>query len=201
MPLVDARKTSLTGVQNSKKNWLAATRLVDDAPHRRWVEPPPWKKARSAPEESNETIRKDYREVNRFEQYLWGKSNNKGVKTHKGSKPSPKSLLCEVKKRETLAVNQSQDKPIPQFIYSSLNPPFKWPINFLTWESNGLLKKSPPPPPHFKQQLFLLRVNLIPMKLFLFPRKFNVNHYRVNPSYYGIVVLPPPPPPILTLRI
>ena len=37
---IDARKTSLTGVQNSKKNWLAATRLVDDAP--------PWKKARSA---------------------------------------------------------------------------------------------------------------------------------------------------------
>ena len=50
MPLVDARKTSLTGVQNSKKNRLAATRLVDDAPHRRWVKPPPpWKKARSAP--------------------------------------------------------------------------------------------------------------------------------------------------------
>ena len=37
---IDARKTSLTGVQNSKKNRLAATRLVDDAP--------PWKKARSA---------------------------------------------------------------------------------------------------------------------------------------------------------
>ena len=49
--LVDARKTSLTGVQNSKKNRLAATRLVDDAPHRHWVKPPPpWKKARSAPE-------------------------------------------------------------------------------------------------------------------------------------------------------
>ena len=47
--LVDARKTSLMGVQNSKKNRLAATRLVDDAPHRRWVKPPPWKKARSAP--------------------------------------------------------------------------------------------------------------------------------------------------------
>ena len=47
--LVDARKTSLTGVQNSKKNRLAASRLVDDAPHRRWVKPPPWKKARSAP--------------------------------------------------------------------------------------------------------------------------------------------------------
>ena len=29
---IDARKTSLTGVQNSKKNRLAATRLVDDAP-------------------------------------------------------------------------------------------------------------------------------------------------------------------------
>ena len=42
MPLVDARKTSLTGVQNStKKNRLAASRLVDDAPHRRWVKPPP----------------------------------------------------------------------------------------------------------------------------------------------------------------
>ena len=39
--LVDARKTSLMGVQNSKKNRLAATRLVDDAPHRRWVKPPP----------------------------------------------------------------------------------------------------------------------------------------------------------------
>ena len=39
--LVDARKTSLTGVQNSQKNRLAATRLVDDAPHRRWVKPPP----------------------------------------------------------------------------------------------------------------------------------------------------------------
>ena len=50
MWLVDARKTSLAGVQNSKKNRLAATRLVDDAPHRRWVNPPPpWKKARSAP--------------------------------------------------------------------------------------------------------------------------------------------------------
>ena len=52
MPLVDARKTSLTGVQNSKKHRLAATRLVDDAPHRRWVKPPPpppWKKARSTP--------------------------------------------------------------------------------------------------------------------------------------------------------
>ena len=50
--LVDARKTSLTGVQNSKKNRLAALRLVDDAPHRRWVKPPPppWKKARSAPD-------------------------------------------------------------------------------------------------------------------------------------------------------
>ena len=65
--LVDARKTSLTGVQNSnkknrlaatwlghqnsQKNRLAATRLVDDAPHRRWVKPPPplEKKARSAP--------------------------------------------------------------------------------------------------------------------------------------------------------
>ena len=43
MPLVDARKTSLTGpgVQNSKKNRLAASRLVDDARHRRWVKPPP----------------------------------------------------------------------------------------------------------------------------------------------------------------
>ena len=51
MPLVDARKTSLTGVQNTtKKNRLAATLLVDDAPHRRWVKPPPpLKKARSAP--------------------------------------------------------------------------------------------------------------------------------------------------------
>ena len=39
------------GHQNSKKNRLAATRLVDDAPHRRWVKPPPpWKKARSAPD-------------------------------------------------------------------------------------------------------------------------------------------------------
>ena len=39
------------GYQNSKKNRLAATRLVDDAPHRRWVKPPPplGKKARSAP--------------------------------------------------------------------------------------------------------------------------------------------------------
>ena len=42
--LVDARKTSLTGVQNSKRNRLAATRLVDDAPHRRWVKPPLGKK-------------------------------------------------------------------------------------------------------------------------------------------------------------
>ena len=33
---IDARKTSLTGVQNSKKNRLAAMRLVDDAL--------PWKK-------------------------------------------------------------------------------------------------------------------------------------------------------------
>ena len=31
--LVDARKTSLTGVQNSKKNRLAASRLVDDGLH------------------------------------------------------------------------------------------------------------------------------------------------------------------------
>ena len=31
--LVDARKTSLTGVQNSKKNWLAASRLVDNGLH------------------------------------------------------------------------------------------------------------------------------------------------------------------------
>ena len=50
--LVDARKTSLTGVQNSKKigsplrgSDIAASRLVDD----RWLKPPPWKKARSAP--------------------------------------------------------------------------------------------------------------------------------------------------------
>ena len=54
---IDARKTSLTGVQNSnKKNRLAATRLG----HRRFVargrcsasslgQTPPWKKARSAP--------------------------------------------------------------------------------------------------------------------------------------------------------
>ena len=41
--LVDARKTSLTGVQNSKKNRLAATRLVD-VEHRRWVKPPLGKK-------------------------------------------------------------------------------------------------------------------------------------------------------------
>ena len=54
--LVDARKTSLTGVQNSRKigsplrgSDIAASRLVDDAPHRRWLKPPPWKKARSAP--------------------------------------------------------------------------------------------------------------------------------------------------------
>ena len=40
--LVDARKTPLTGVQNSNnKNRLAATRLVDDAPQRIWVTPPP----------------------------------------------------------------------------------------------------------------------------------------------------------------
>ena len=40
---VDARKTSLTGVQNSNnnKNRLAALRLVDDAPCRHWVNPPP----------------------------------------------------------------------------------------------------------------------------------------------------------------
>ena len=39
---IDARKTSLTGVQNStKKNRLAASRLVDDALHRRWVNTPP----------------------------------------------------------------------------------------------------------------------------------------------------------------
>ena len=44
-------KTSLTGFKiATQKNRLAATRLVDDAPHRRWVKPPPLeKKARSAP--------------------------------------------------------------------------------------------------------------------------------------------------------
>jgi len=50
--LVDARKTSLTGVQNSKKigsplrgSDIAASRLMDDAPHRRWLKfPLPWKK-------------------------------------------------------------------------------------------------------------------------------------------------------------
>ena len=49
--LVDARKTSLTGVQNSKKigsplrgSDIAASRLVDDAPHRRWLKPPLGKK-------------------------------------------------------------------------------------------------------------------------------------------------------------
>ena len=39
------------GHQNSKKNWLTASRLMDDAPHCPWVKPPPpWKKARSAPD-------------------------------------------------------------------------------------------------------------------------------------------------------
>ena len=54
--LVDARKTSLTGVQNSQKigsplrgSDIAASRLVDDALHRRLGQTPPWKKARSAP--------------------------------------------------------------------------------------------------------------------------------------------------------
>ena len=49
--LVDARKTSLmVWVQISKKNRLAATRLVDDAKAScNWVKPPPWKKSRSAP--------------------------------------------------------------------------------------------------------------------------------------------------------
>ena len=44
-------KHHLRGFKIAKKNRLAATRLVDDALHRRWVKPPPpWKKARSAPE-------------------------------------------------------------------------------------------------------------------------------------------------------
>ena len=44
-------KHHLRGFKIAKKNRLAATRLVDDAPHRRWVKPPPplEKKARSAP--------------------------------------------------------------------------------------------------------------------------------------------------------
>ena len=61
--LVDARKTSLTGVQNSKKNWLAATQLGHQNSKKigSWMmlrivvgstpPPPPWKKARSAPVE------------------------------------------------------------------------------------------------------------------------------------------------------
>ena len=39
--LVDARKTSLTGPGSD----IAASRLVDDAPHRRWLNPPPLEKS------------------------------------------------------------------------------------------------------------------------------------------------------------
>ena len=46
--LVDGRITSFTGVQNSRKigsplcgSDIAASRFVDNAPHRRWLNPPP----------------------------------------------------------------------------------------------------------------------------------------------------------------
>ena len=58
--LVDARKTSLTGVQNSKKNRLAATRLGHQNSTKKigsplrgsWTlgqTPPPWKKKLDPP--------------------------------------------------------------------------------------------------------------------------------------------------------
>ena len=43
------------------KNRLAATRLVDDAPHRRWVKPPPLGKKLDPPLEGEEMIEGEMR--------------------------------------------------------------------------------------------------------------------------------------------
>ena len=63
--LVDARKTSLMGVQNSKKigsplrgSWTMLRIVVGS-----WKPPPPWKKARSAPD--------DYKNYENFTCWVW----------------------------------------------------------------------------------------------------------------------------------